>query len=181
MKLQIPDHFETSRLNMVRLRHEDAEEIFYTYASKPEATKFVSWKTHDRLADTRAYLENTIRGWNAGAEYGFAVRLRNNRLIGSCGILNDGGKVQFGYILSPSQWGKGYATEVCMKLMEVLQSIPGVVSIWTFIDSENEASARVLLKAGLVVADRREGWFSFVNQLRKSKNCILFTLPLPPP
>lgn len=177
MKLPMPDQFFTDRLGAFRLRHEDAEEIFYTYASKPEATKYVAWATHRNLDDTRHYLAATIGGWKAGIDYSFGIRLPNHRLIGSCGVINDHGAIQFGYILSPSQWGNGYATEVCRALMGILKSMREVRSIGTFTDADNVASGSVLIKSGLHVVERREKWFSFVNQDNQMKDCIIYHLP----
>lgn len=174
----MPNQFSTDRLGAFRFGYEDAEEIFYTYASKPEATKFVSWPTHERMADSRQFLSLALRGWVSGIDYSYGVRLRNHRLIGSCGVVNDNGRIQFGYILSPSQWGNGYATEVCRKLMEILKSLPYVKSVGTFIDAENEASGNVLIKSGLVAIEKQEKWFRFINQNNQPKDCILFNLPL---
>ncbi len=177
MKLSMPDEFFTDRLGVFRFNYEDAEEIFYTYASKPEATKYVSWPTHERIRDSQRYLSLARQGWASGIDFSFGIRLSNHRLIGSCGAVNDQGSIQFGYILSPSQWGNGYATEVCSKLMEILRSMKDVRTIGTFIDAENEASGNVLLKSGLRVIDRREKWFEFVNQGNRLKDCILYRLP----
>lgn len=178
MKLPMPEFFSTARLGVQRLRHEDAEEIFYTYASKPEATKYVSWPTHQTLADTRKYLAYTRAGWEAGVDYSYGLRLANRRLIGSCGVVNDHGQLQFGYILSPSQWGNGYATEVCRALMGILSSLPGIQSVGTFVDADNVASARVLVKSGLQQVEVRKKWFHFVNQGNQEKDCLVFRLPL---
>ncbi len=179
MRLSIPEQFETERLALCRLKYEEAEEIFYTYASKPEATKFMPWPTHKSLADTRIFLEYAANGWRAGTDYSFSIRLReSNRLIGSCGILHDEGKIQFGYILSPTQWDRGYATEVCKKLMSIVKGLAGVYRVSTFVDTENVASAKVLLKSGLVEEARLEKWFKFVNQDNRPKDCLLFRLPL---
>jgi [ribosomal protein S5]-alanine N-acetyltransferase len=113
-----------------------------------------------------------------GTDYSYAIRLRHQRLIGSCGVINDFGKIQFGYIISPTHWGHGYATEVCVRLMEILRSKSWVKSVGTFVDAENHASERVLIKSGLVVAEKREKWFSFVNQDNALKDCLMFKLPL---
>ena len=99
-------------------------------------------------------------------------------MIGSCGILNDEGKVQFGYVLSPTHWGRGYATEVCRKMMEILRTQSEVYRVSTFVDVDNVASARVLLKSGLIEEARLEKWFKFVNQDNQPKDCWLFRLPL---
>ena len=179
MKLSIAEYYETDRVRLTRLKYEEAEEIFYTYASKPEATRFMSWPTHRTLEDTRSFLKHTIQGWAAGTDYSFAIRLKDaNRMIGSCGILNDEGKVQFGYVLSPTHWGRGYATEVCRKMMEILRTQSEVYRVSTFVDVDNVASARVLLKSGLIEEARLEKWFKFVNQDNQPKDCWLFRLPL---
>jgi len=177
-RLFMPDEFRTARLVASRLRYEDAEEIFYTYASKPEATRFVSWPTHKSLRDTRVFLDYALSGWASGTDFSFGLRLQNHRLIGSCGILNDRGTIQFGYIISPTHWGRGLATEACKRLMEILSVLDGVKSVGTFVDAENVASARVLIKSGLQEVERRTRWFRFVNQQNQEKDCIFFRLPL---
>jgi [ribosomal protein S5]-alanine N-acetyltransferase len=179
MKLNLAERIDTDRLTLSRLKYEDAEEIFYTYASKPEATRYMSWPTHQSLKDTRSFLKYAVHGWANGTDYSFGIRTRNdNRFIGSCGLLNDDGKIQFGYVLSPTQWRRGYATEVCRKMMATLKSVEGVYRVSTFVDTENIASIRVLMKSGLEEEARLEKWFRFVNQHSEPKDCVLFKLPL---
>src|SRR5688572_27993279 len=178
-KLDLPTQIQTKRLSLQKLRYEEDEEIFYCYASKPEATKFMSWPTHESLEDTESFLHYAARGWEEGTDYSHGIRLRRNpRLIGSFGVMNEYGKLQFGYILSPTQWGNGYATEVCKTMMAILQNQNGVFSIQTFTDEENKASANVLLKSGLVEEGRLSNWFRFVNQNNQVKDCIHFRLPM---
>ena len=119
-----------------------------------------------------------VQGWNLGIDYSFGIRLKDtHQLIGSFGVMNEMGKLQFGYILSPSQWGNGYATEVCQQMMPILKVQLGIFRIGTFVDVDNVASARVLQKAGLMEEARLTKWFRFVNQNKEAKDCILFRLP----
>ncbi len=137
------------------------------------------WPTHRSLDDTRGFLSRAVYGWNAGSDYSFGIRLKESqRLVGGCGIAHEEGRIQFGYVLSPTHWGKGLATEVCCRLMEVVRGLPGVYRVSTFVDTENTASARVLLKSGLVEEARLEKWLRFVNQENQPKDCLLFRLPL---
>ena len=178
VQLNLPEKLSTERLILQRLRYEDAEEIFYTYASKPDATRYVSWPTHKSLDDTRFFLQHVKQAWNNGTDYSFSIRQKEtNRLIGSFGIINEDGNVQFGYIFSPSQWRLGYATEVCSFMMSLLKTMKGVYSIQTFVDLENVASAKVLLKSGLVEEAHLISYYKFVNQGNLAKDCILFKLP----
>lgn len=179
VKLDLPIQIFTDRLSLQKLRYEEAEEIFYSYASKPEATRFMSWPTHQSLGDTKSFLRYAVEGWKAGTDYSYSIRLRySSRLIGSFGVINENGTIQFGYILSPTQWGKGYATEVCKAMMNILRHQPGIKSIQTFTDIDNVASAKVLLKCGLIEEARLSNWFRFVNQNNQIKDCIHFRLPL---
>ena len=177
--LQIPEFIATSRLAIRRLRYEDADEIFYTYASKPEATQYVSWPMHRSLADTRSFLDYAVQSWSRGNDYSFSIRLPDhNRLIGSFGIINDDGKIQFGYALGPFYWGNGYATEVCQAMMDLLRTTPGIYRISTLVDVDNIASSKVLLKAGLIEEARLSKWMRFPNQGNEPRDCILYRLPL---
>lgn len=181
VRLNLPERIETERLIVRRLRYEDAEEIFYSYASKAEATRYLSWPTHESIEDTREFLRYAHEGWSGGSDYSYALRLKaNDQFIGSFGAINDKGNVQFGYVLSPSKWGKGYATEAVRKMMEVLKAEKSVYRIGTFVDAENKASEKVLIRAGLVEEARLPAWFRFVNQHNMPKDCILFRLPLSP-
>lgn len=182
MQLPMPESIVAGNLILRRLRYEDAEEIFFTYASKPEGTRYVSWPTHQRLKDTRDFLRYAIHAWNRGLDYSFSIRLADsNRLVGSIGAINEMGKIQFGYFIAPSQWGRGYATAAAKALLAVLKSMPGIISIKTFVDAENAASIRVLQKCGLVEEARIPDYYRFVNQNSRAKECILFKLELPAP
>ena len=179
MALSLPEQITTDRIYLERQRREFAEEIFYAYASKPEATKFVSWPTHKSIAETRAYLHFAVMEWEMGRDFSYAVRLKDsNRLIGSIGGTNEEGKVQIGYIFSPVFWGQGFATEVCAAFVSRLKVLTDVYRIWTFTDCENVASQKVLLKCGFVEEARLARRFRFVNQGNESRDCVLYSLPL---
>lgn len=176
--LNLSASLETDRLLIQRLKYEDAAEIFYAYASKSAATKFVTWPTHQAVADTDQYLRKTIPAWSDGLEFGYSIRIKTySRLIGSIGAVNDDGKIQFGYIISPTHWNQGYATEACSALLNQLKGMTQISRIWTFIDAENVASKKVLLKVGMIEEAVEKNWFRFVNQGDQLKDCILFHWP----
>ena len=81
-------------------------------------------------------------------------------------------------MLGTNHWGQGYATEVCRKMMQTVRKETEVYRVSTFVDAENLASIKVLLKSGLVEEARLEKWYRFVNQDMQPKDCILFKLPL---
>jgi ribosomal-protein-alanine N-acetyltransferase len=177
IRLNLPEKIETDRLVLLRLRYEDAEEIFYTYASKPEVTKYLAFHTHQSVRDARIFLDYVVGAWDSGIEYAFGIRLKgDNKFIGSIGFINENGKVQFGYAISPNHWNQGFTTEACKGVLDILKKQNDVHRIWTFIDAENTASAKVLQKCGLVEEARLTKWFRFVNQDNQPKDCIQYVL-----
>jgi ribosomal-protein-alanine N-acetyltransferase len=178
LDLHLPESLETDRLLIHRLRYEDAEEIFYVYASKVEATKYVSWPTHQSMQETRRFLDYAVKAWDEHIEYSFSIRLKDsNLLIGSFGIINDNGKVSFGYIFGPNHWSKGYATEVCQLMMKHLSANPDIHRIWTIVDTDNISSSKVLLKCGFIEEARLCKWHRFINQENKPKDCFIYRFP----
>jgi [ribosomal protein S5]-alanine N-acetyltransferase len=179
MPLLLPEQITADRIYLQRQRPEFAEEIFFAYASKPEATKFVSWPTHQSIQDTRTYLRFAVAEWEMGHDYSYAIRLKTtHRLIGSIGATNEDGNVQIGYIFSPAFWGQGYATEACAAFVSQLKSLSDVYRVWSFTDCDNGASQKVLLKCGFVEEARLAKWFRFINQGNVPKDCIFYTLPM---
>ncbi len=177
-RLNLPENLASERLLLQRLRYEDAEEIFYAFASKAEATRFVSWPRHEYVKETRAYLKYAHDAWNKGLDYSYSIRLKlTGQLIGSYGLINERGRIQFGYILSPSHWGNGYASEACALVTETLKSMSGIYRIGSFVDCEHPASARVLEKNGYVREATLQRWIRFPNQDNAVKDCWVYVLP----
>jgi [ribosomal protein S5]-alanine N-acetyltransferase len=180
MVLDLPTQITTNRLSLQRVKLDDADEIFNAYASLPEVTRYMAWPTHKTIEDTRSFLNYATLAWDEGRDYSWSIRLKDrNELIGSFGIMNLDGKIQFGYSLGPSFWNRGYATEVVTEMMSRLKTEPGIYRINTFIDAENVASGRVLEKSGLVKEASLVKWFRFVNQGNEPKDCVLYRLELP--
>lgn len=178
--LSLPETIRTERLILMRLRYEDAPEIFYGYASKPEVTRWVSWFTHRSVDDTINFLDHAAKAWSLGKDYSYAIRLaQSNILIGSIGVINNDGDLQFGYALGPSHWRKGYATEACRAMLERISGMPDVKRISTFVAVENEASIRVLEKCGLKREASLKKWFLFPNAGLEKQDCFSYVYPLP--
>jgi len=175
----LPEQIDLTRVRLLRNVPTDAEEIFYAYASKPEATRFLSWATHEELSDTRNYLRFAKSTWREQTQFSFSVRIKtSNRLIGGCGCIHQDGLFQVGYVFSPSVWGQGYATEVCKGLVTEILKYPGLRRLCSFVDVENQASARVLEKSGFIKEQLATDYFVPVNQGKWKKDAYIFVYPL---
>jgi ribosomal-protein-alanine N-acetyltransferase len=169
----------TPRLELRRLHPAEAEEVFYAYASKVEVGRYLTWPVHQGILDTRQFLRYVDGAWKAGIEFTYGIRLRpSSRLIGAFGVRNDDGRLEIGYVLGPSFWGQGVATEACTEMVNYLKGLDDIYRIQSFVDADNAASARVLIKSGFIEEARLPKWRRFINQGNEPRDCIQFRVPM---
>jgi RimJ/RimL family protein N-acetyltransferase len=150
-----PETFLTERLLLRRPRAEDAEAIFARYACDPEVTRYLSWRTHRQLSDTRAYLAWCDFEWTRWPAGPFMIFTREpgGSLIGGTGLaFRSATEASTGYVLARDAWGKGYATECLRAMIELARGL-GVRRLESVCHLEHRASAHVMEKCGM----RREG------------------------
>lgn len=97
------------------------------------------------------------------------------RLIGGIGIHPDGHDHELGYWLTPSAWGRGYATEAARAMLGVARHAMGLRRLTSGHFVDNPASGRVLTKLGF----RRTGVAPrHCLALRIDKPCAMMMLDL---
>ncbi len=107
----------------------------------------------------RAFVEDRVRGGqpNDAGDWHFGLQLvEASRLIGSIriGVREQAHRQgDVGYALHPDLWGHGYATEALRRVLAFGFKNLGLERIWAIADSRNEASWRVMERAGM----EREG------------------------
>ena len=145
-----PETLETTRLRLRKPVLEDAEVMFRQYAQDAEVTKYVSWRAHRSINETREFLRACLCAWEEGTSFHWAIVVReNNQLVGMISARVDSHKWELGYVLDRSRWGKGYMTEVVKSLIEWAFKQPEIYRVWAVCDVDNLASARVMEKAGM--------------------------------
>jgi [ribosomal protein S5]-alanine N-acetyltransferase len=144
-----PTVIETSRLRLRPLRPDDLQDLHDVVFSDPAVTWDGSTGT---LEDTRRALDAKLRHFE---EHGFGMMAVVDRgdgaLLGYAGLqwLEDGPDVEIGYYLGRRAWGRGLATELAHALVERAFGDLELTRLVAVVRPENEASKRVLAKAGL--------------------------------
>ncbi len=143
---------ETERLLLRKIKIIDAQDM-YDYASRPEVTRYLLWYEHPDLAFTKRYIAYLDTQYRAGEFYDFAIIDRESKkMIGTCGFTRlDGEKNagEIGYVLHPSFWGKGYATEAVEAIIRFGFEKLGLRRIEGRYMANNTASRRVMEKCGM--------------------------------
>lgn len=66
--------------------------------------------------------------------------------------------IEVGYFLKPSAWRRGYATEVCSRMLQFAFQEASLNEIVASVDENNAASRNVLEKTGLFYRGRAKCW-----------------------
>ena len=150
---------ETERLLLRPFRTEDAEAMFAGWANDGEVTKYLTWRPHKSIEETKALLERWTAEYEQPERLNFAIVLKEeNRLIGGIDVVGyEEGRPVIGYNLSKSYWNRGYMTEACGRLLDYLFS-QGFEEVLISAMVENIGSQRVIEKCGGELLDTREDY-----------------------
>ncbi len=173
---RLPDEFETVRYHLRRVKVEDAQVIFDSYATDAEVTRFLGWKPHRSIADTTAFLEIAAAEWDSGSGYPVvAFDILTRGFIGMFHPTVKGHKVTYGYVLQKSAWGQGCATEVMGWLVKHALNHPMIHRTEAFCDVDHLASARVMEKAGMDREGILRRYFGHPNISEVPRDCVIYS------
>lgn len=159
-----PATFDTERLLLRRATVDDAPALFDAYASDPQATRYLSWRTHESVAETREFLEQAVSSWDDGSEFIWVLVLHGAQdAIGAAAAAPGAHGVEIGYVLGRQWWGRGLMTEAIGALMAWLRAQPEVFRIWAYCESGHVRSARVLERAGMTHEADLRRWIALPN------------------
>lgn len=174
---RLPAEFETRHYILRRVKVDDAETIFDSYASDATVTRFLRWKPHANAADTAAFLKLAVSEWDQGR--GFPVvafhRQQPDDLIGMFHPRLIGHRLNYGYVLRASAWSKGCASEVMIWLVGHALSHPSVFRSEAFCDVDNLASARVLEKVGMTREGILRRYAMHPNISGEPRDCFIYS------
>lgn len=138
----------TERLELRRWREDDLA-AYAEIIADPEVNRYLGGPT-DRAAAWRQIAifigHRELRGWTSAA----VVERASGRLIGRGGLWQPEGwpGVEVGWILHPSVWGRGYASELGRAVRDYAFGELGIPHLISVIHRDNIASIRVAEKIG---------------------------------
>lgn len=144
----------TDRLLIRPPRLDDAEAIFERYAQDPEVTRYLIWRPHRSLDETRTFLGGYIAQGEDEHQYSWVtVRRADELLLGTITLRVYPPTTEVGYTVAKPDWGRGYGTEALRAVVHFGLALPDVFRIQATCHVDNHASARIMDKVGM----EREG------------------------
>lgn len=151
---------QTERLVLRKMKMSDSASLFKIW-SDPEVTKFMninSFTDESQAVDMIETLDKLSRE-NKAIRYSI-IELESKKIIGSCGYNYfdfKNAKAEIGFDISKAFWGKGYAQEAILSLMDYAFSTLKINRIEGKVVPENINSIKVLQKLN----------FTFEGTMRK--------------
>lgn len=148
--MKMPEQIETERLLVRRIREDDASAIFEGWAQDKQVTRYLTWRPHQSIEQTREFVRGCLAAWEQETRFPYMIMLKeNDQVIGMIDPRIEGPKVGVGYGAARGHWGKGYVSEATRAVIDWAFQQPTVYRVYATTDVENIASRRVLEKAGM--------------------------------
>ena len=143
---------ETARCILREITPEDLEDLYELY-SPPEMTHYMEGlheKREDEETYTRAYIENIYRFYGYGLWV--VIEKETGRLIGRAGVeqRQEEGELllELGYCIAVDKQREGFATEVCLGVLDYAKEALDFDRVYCFIQRENTVSVHLAEKLG---------------------------------
>lgn len=144
----------TERLVLRPPNFEDAAAIFERYASDPEVTRYLAWKTHASIDDTLEFFHLILNPPAGNHDRHWAICFDGDPIpSGMITAFGAGRVVTLGYVLQRSLWGRGVMSEALRAVAAEVWRDQRTWRLQAYAHVDNIGSRRVMEKCGL----RREG------------------------
>jgi len=149
---------QSKRLTLKEISWDDLENIHVLY-SLPETDRYNTLGIPKDVEATKELIKSMIKAQDAGNRNPYnwkIIRNDSDAFIGMAGISLSNNRFKLGeiyYELFPSEWRKGYATEVAKLLIKTGFEVFHLHKVEAGVATQNIASIRVLEKSGMT----REG------------------------
>lgn len=174
---RVPEEIETERLRLRLPTESDAELVFGSYATDSEVSRYLAWRPHRSISDSKLYIKERIRMWESGERYTWSIELKDCDSF--IGMLTFRWPVHFrtsiSFVLGRIYWNRGYASELTQKIVSWSLTQKGIYRIEAFCDVENTRSIRALEKSGMAreALIKRVGYSPNISQ--EPRNCWCYS------
>jgi ribosomal-protein-alanine N-acetyltransferase len=142
----------TERLVLRPLQFQDADAMFTGWATNLEVTRYLSWKPHISVEETKRIISYWMSHYPDPKFYLWGIQLKSGRLIGTISIhtIQEGfSRGELGFALTQSFWNKGYVTEAARAVIDYAFGEVKFNRIEAHHSIYNPASGAVLIKSGM--------------------------------
>jgi ribosomal-protein-alanine N-acetyltransferase len=167
--------WKTERIHARPPELSDTETMFEEYTRDPVVAHYTTWRPHQRPSETRAFIEHCQLGWRDRTYFEWTLwSNRDQTFLGMLRITPRGSKVSLGYCLAQRVWGQGLATEAARAAIDACWLQPQIYRVWAVCDVDNQRSARVLSRLGMLCEGVLRRWIIHPNVSAAPRDCLCY-------
>ena len=145
---------ETDRLILRRYVRVDAAAMYKNWASDPEVTKYLMWKTHSSPEVSQSITDDWVKQYTNDNYYHWAITLKDNadEPVGDIAVVGMNEEVSMahiGYCIGKAWWHQGITSEALKAVIDFLFDVVDVNRIESRHDPRNPNSGAVMQKCGM--------------------------------
>ena len=143
---------KTKRLTLRKFKIEDANAVFYNWASSEKVSEYMTSKPFESVEQTEQIIGRWGERYQNPAFYNWSITLNEiNESIGFIAVVDNlaDGEVELGYCIGEKWWNKGIMTEALSRVITFLFEEVGVKKVVASHAVENPASGKVMQKCGM--------------------------------
>jgi RimJ/RimL family protein N-acetyltransferase len=172
----LPLAIDTGRLRLRKPLAADARAIFAAYAQDPDVTRYLVWRPHASIDDTRAFIADCLERWGRSA-YPYVITSRSDgSVLGMIEARLSESLASVGYVLAKRWWGHGFTTEAVRAVVAAAFAQPLIQRVEAACDVDNAASSRVLEKAGFRLERRAPAYLVHPNISGEPRDCFVYAI-----
>ena len=148
---------EHAPVTLRRFRADDLDALFQAVTESLDHLRpWMPWAADYSRASAEEYLAGSVKGWDEGTEYNYAI-MTGGTLVGGIGLMTrfGPGGLEIGYWVHRAYTGRGLATAATAALIGQAFGLPGVDWLEIVHDELNVASGGVPRKLGFTEVERR--------------------------
>jgi len=173
--MNFPDVYETHALRLRLPQLEDASIIFNRYSQDSEVVRYLSWRAHTSVLQTRQFLKHCLSAHTQEASRAWVIEdKQDHELFGMIDLRWEETSASFGYVIAKRYWGQGITTQALCAVRDLALMQSQVYRFWGVCDVENSASARVMEKAGLALEGRLKRYVVHPNVDSAPRDCFCY-------
>lgn len=148
-----PEELLTPRLRLRKPKPADVPVMFSHLSGDVQVTRYLGWRTHTDMTQTRQQLSHDLLRWDRGVAWTWLIE-HASQPAGLVQLLAvETHMMRLGCLLARSRWGRGLMVEALQTLLSAAFERRPLYRVEALCDVGNTASARMLEKLGM----RREG------------------------
>ena len=155
----------------------DAQVLFDHYASDAAVARYMTWRPHQDVAETLAFLRRCEQVWDDETAFPWTLWLQGSgEFVGLIEVRVRPPAVDMGYALVRRWWKQGLMSEAADAMIQWALSHPEIFRVWATCDVENEASARLLERVGMQREGTLRRWIHHPNVSDEPRDCYCYAI-----